>query len=159
MKYLAIGSVACLLALSVACTSNSGGGGGAGGGGGGGGGTSADTATNSGSDTKSSTDTAAGTKERTFSGSCTGKDGVCMSQWDVPVDGMDMAKVFASVCKTNEGTYSATVVCSGGTPGCCTLPPQSADGPRVKYCYKVTDGDPDGILKKQCLDGFQGTWE
>lgn len=95
---------------------------------------------------------------RIYVGSCTGKDGNCMSQWQVPVEGLNVAAIFESVCTSEGNTYSATYVCSGGVPGCCTLPPAS-DGTLVKYGYKVTDGDPEGALKRQCVDGFQGTFE
>jgi hypothetical protein len=81
-----------------------------------------------------------------------------MSQWQPPEEGLNLPAMFEQVCTSQGGTYSASYICSGGVPGCCTLPP-SSDNILAKYCYKVTDGDPDGALKRQCVDGFQGTFE
>jgi hypothetical protein len=61
--------------------------------------------------------------------------------------------IFRNACS---GTY-ATGHCAGGAqPGCCNLPP-AVDGTVMKTCsHNVSD--PDGALKRQCVEGFSGTW-
>ena len=116
------------------------------------------TAVASGNGAAGSSGTSGSQPARIYLGSCVGQDGSCTSDWDIPTEGMNMPAMFESVCTTDGGTYSASVVCSGGVPGCCTLAP-NVSGPKLKVCYKVTDGDPDGALKRQCIEGFEGTWE
>lgn len=148
MRSLVCAILASLVVGSVSCSD----GGGGGGGGGSAGGISGNAGASGGTGGSSGVD-------RIYLGSCIGKtDGTCVAEWDFPVEGLNVPAIFESACTGSEGTYSASAQCSGGVPGCCTIP-APANGPVMKYCYKVTDGDPEGMLKKQCLDGFQGTWE
>jgi hypothetical protein len=124
---------------------------------------SSDPGTTSGNTTHTNaTTTTTGAGDPVLLGSCTGQPDTtgtytCMTEWQVPVEGVDLVVIFQSTCANAAGTYSSGE-CGPGTPGCCTITPENPEDPIVEYCYHVTDGDPDNLLRQQC-DGFGGSWE